>query len=213
MTNTFAARQAGLTALTLALTYTACDHVLSDPGGARAAPYAPPPFSGSIEPTTREAIVGYARSLQFDTTHIGSDTRRITVQGQLGPLATIQAVHGYATQRRGELREGRIIARITSDAARPEIGVAQGTTYWWVHEEADQWVATMIPEDPRQPIRTLPMRVSPEHGDSGRRSAAQWRWDETSRSDVSWAACGNACCKPKIQLSSGAAPATGSTAP
>jgi hypothetical protein len=111
-------------------------------------PTPPPPFAGRpISSVPTSEVVAYAQTLQFDTTRPGEDT--LTIHTPVGD--TIHLVGdpeiGAAALSDSDIVAGRIIARIHSNAPFTPLGVAAGTTYFWVSGQGDRAQGVMIPAD------------------------------------------------------------------
>ncbi len=95
-----------------------------------------PGFSGRVDSVPRESVLAYARSLTFDTVAPAVDRRYIVLaQGQqltVGPFAELAPEIGAAAISRGDLARGRVLARVTLDAAVPGAGLEAGPAYVWV---------------------------------------------------------------------------------
>ncbi|MGH7751610.1 MAG: hypothetical protein ACREN5_02240, partial [Gemmatimonadales bacterium] len=58
---------------------------------------------------------------------------------------------------RQELGAGRVILRITSEAAYPSLGVRAGVNYVWVDSLTGRFRALVFSDDPRQPPLAVPL--------------------------------------------------------
>jgi len=124
------------------LVVTAC------PRSSQVRPTPAPSFSGRpIDSVSTADVIAYAGTLQFDTTRPGADT--LTVHTPTGDTIRLEADPeiGAAAISDKDLVAGRILARIKSSAPFSPLGVAAGTTYFWVSGEGDRARVVMIPAD------------------------------------------------------------------
>jgi len=107
-----------------------------------------PPFAGKpIASVPTSEVVAYAKTLQFDTTAPGADTLTInTPTGDTIRLAAAPEI-GAAALSDSEVGAGRILGRIHSNVPFSALGVAAGTTYYWVDGSGDRARGVMIPDD------------------------------------------------------------------
>jgi len=95
----------------------------------------------------------YAGQLQFDAT-LGAadqqpiDFQRVQVGTERAQVARIEPESGSYDLLEKELEQGRIIARIRSDAEVPSLSLGPGWTWWWVdkHGPRNTWRSVFIPE-------------------------------------------------------------------
>jgi hypothetical protein len=157
-------------------------------------------------------------NLQFDTDTLSGDEQPLTVIGtptglpcpgdpgrkcRYGPMARIEPLKGALNYSEEDLREGRIIARISVPRSEREgykkYGLQPGrVTYWWVQtdatrtggrsvfftEHADGKVVRVI-----RPLR----RYFYEKGDEPTRALARWIW--ALDDEVAKGTCGAGGCK------------------
>ena len=159
-----------------------------------ARPVPAPPFA-SLASASRAQILTYARSLVFDTSYHASDTRRLTVRRddglRAGPLVTIVPEVGVTSLSLSEMSTGRIVARLTSDGAFPEKGLAKGDNFVWVDKRDGQLRALIIPSNPSAPVAEFGFRVN--HVNMPQvLTLARLRWDEELGTDVVWIPCDQA---------------------
>lgn len=142
---------------------------------------AAPSFQAPIDSLPRDSIIAYGRRLTFDTSHAGSDAQHLVARrgGRLvvGPFARIAPEDRLHRLRRADLAAGRIVARIDSDGAYPERGIAAGVNYLWVDSTASGWRSVVVPEDPGQPMAVKTLRFA-AHGRAlpAAEEPAQARW-------------------------------------
>lgn len=101
----------------------------------------PPPGADPIgDPSQRQAILDYARGLDFDSViHGASDRQPLTFIAppngvRLGPVATILPERRTHNNRLQSLNQGRIVARIESQAPYPPLGMPAGISYVWIDQ-------------------------------------------------------------------------------
>jgi hypothetical protein len=188
---------------------------------------APEPGTGcphGVEPRTAAELKACLQGLRFDPSPEVSDSQPLTVidtsraapQGspcpgdpgkscRYGPLAKIEPVIGAQNYREDDLRQGRIIARLSIPSSQTEgygkFGLRPGqNTYWWVQTDASGTGGTsfFITEtkdgniEPK-PVRRDLVRYFYQEGEELRRAITQWIWsleDETAKGT-----CGSASCK------------------
>jgi hypothetical protein len=117
-------------------------------GPKQARPTPPPSFAGHpIATVSTGDIDAYAQTLQFDSTMPGADT--ITVRTPTGDTIHLQGEPeiGAAALGDSDVAAGRIVARIHSNAPFTALGVAAGTTYFWVEGKGERARGVMIPAD------------------------------------------------------------------
>lgn len=123
-------------------------------------PTPPPPWAGkSIDSISTSQVVAYANTLQFDSVRPADDT--LTVHTPAGDTIHLQASPeiGTLALTDKDVAQGRILGRIQSSAAFAPLGVAQGTTYFWVSGSGDRAQVVMIPADSLAPRVTRPLAV------------------------------------------------------
>lgn len=173
-------------------------------------------FKGRIDTATRAQILTYAHALAFDSSSGASDIQRLEISGpnggpHYGPLVRIEPEFGAVGLTRGELAEGRIVARMVNydKRAYPKLGIPpHGTAYFWMDSTATgQWRAIYIPDNktgallkrvtethtPKSgpPIRdSVIVHLNP---DSIFRSRAKWLWSNAD--EGTWTSCTmTGCC-------------------
>jgi hypothetical protein len=120
-----------------------------------------PAFLGrSIDNVATRDILAHARTLRFDATSPAGD--RITAHSPSGEVVHLQVDPevGAAALADADVEAGRIIARVTSSAPYAPLGLAAGTSYFWVDGAGEHARAVMIPEDVRagRTVRPLLLR-------------------------------------------------------
>jgi hypothetical protein len=158
-----------------------------------------PRFDG-LASATRTEMLRYANSLVFDSSALGSDTRRLMVRTKTGlvagPSATLSPEIGTTTMTLAEMDEGRILARIVVDEAIPVQGYGKGANYIWVDRIDGTLRAVIIPADPSVPTRQFGFRVKHDRINApGTKPEARFRWDEFAKSETIWARCDLGCCE------------------
>jgi hypothetical protein len=171
-------------------------------------------------PSNQAELDACKAGLAFDTEYEASDEQPLSVitRGSgpacpgdtthsltcsYGPLAKIEPVIGAHRYSEDDLREGRIIARISVDSSETQeyrkYGLKPGrTTYWWVKigptQERD---SSYFVTDPRggkmdAPVARKLVRTIYERGTRLYRAIARWIWsldDETAKGPCGAAKC------------------------
>jgi hypothetical protein len=185
----------------------------------------PPPQPGAgcqpgVEPRSPAELKACLQNLKFDSALEVSDSQPLTVIGDLrgspcpgdpkktcryGPLAKIEPVIGAHNYSEEDLREGRIIARLSIPSGEREgyekFGLKPGqNTYWWVRTDSSgtRGTSIFITETRNGEIEPRPVqggleRYKYEKGENLKRAIARWIWtleDETSKGT-----CGAGTCK------------------
>jgi hypothetical protein len=173
-----------------------------------------------VDPKTPAEWNACIKGLAFDSDSEYSELQPLTVIGdpggspcpgdpkktcRFGPLAKIEPLVGAHKLSERELREGRIIARISIPSTEREgyekFGLQPGqTTYWWVRTDASGTGGKSIfvtqTRDGKiegKPVERPLRRYKYHEGEELRRAMAQWIWtleDETAKGT-----CGTASCK------------------
>lgn len=131
---------------------------------------AAPAFTAPVDSLSRALIVAYARGLTYDTAKAVSDAQYLVIAqaGRLvvGPYAQVAPEVGAAANTREALGRGRIIGRITLDAAYSPQGLSAGTSYVWVDSVAGSFRMVFVP-DSTGPMTSRPLTFHPHpSGDS-----------------------------------------------
>jgi hypothetical protein len=155
-----------------------------------------PPFR-ALNDAPRSEAIRYARALEFDTSYHGTDTRRLTVRvrGTLneGPMATLSAEVGTRLLSEEDLVAGRVVARLTTDAAFPIQGLGAGENYLWLQQRDGRLEAVIIPADSSLPLRIASVKRTHMKMSSGL-TGARLKWKDESGSLSMWVPCGMGCC-------------------
>lgn len=109
-----------------------------------------PPWTGGIESVPRDSILGWAGRLTYG----GHDTTRARLYGfPPGAEAQVNLVEGRAPGGfcwpRGR---GCIIAKVVTNIAQPDLGIAVGTNYVWADSAGGSARAVTIPANPGAPV-------------------------------------------------------------
>lgn len=166
-------------------------------------------------PSNETELQACLRTLRFDTDTLAGDAQPLLVidaQGapcpgdesrncRYGPLARIEPVIGAHDYGESDMREGRIIARISlgpkEAESYPKFGLSPGrVTYWWVQKLSDTagrsvYVTTTGNETLKPVERKL--RLYPytsEERNRASRALARWIW--TLEDEVTQGSCGSA---------------------
>lgn len=145
----------------------------ADAGDAQEEPTPALEFGARVDSISRDSAVAYAkRRLRWDTSYARSDVRRVAWrqrgQAVVGPIAEIAPERGAHRLSRRQLAEGRIIARVRTAAAIPPLGLTAGVSYLYVDSIAQGFRWVIIPENPTEPMRQLPLGIRVHSGLSGR---------------------------------------------
>lgn len=163
----------------------------------------------SILSVSLDRIREYADQLQFDTT-LGAadqqpiDFQRARVGTERAQLARIEPESASYDLSEKELEQGRIIARIRSDAEVPSLGLGPRWTWWWVDKRGPggRWRSVFIPESEKFGKRVA-LRDSLElmsHYRPWRQAIARFWFVRVTSPHAdpliieSWGTCGG-CCK------------------
>ncbi len=160
------------------------------------------------------------RGFDFDTSTYAGDEQPLAVIGtppgppcpgdpkhthtcRYGPLAKIEPLIGAQRYSEPDLREGRIIARLSIPKGEtegyPKYGLQPGqSTYWWVQTDSTGRRGTSVFVTPARGERLAAVtrrleRYLEEKGRALKYAVARWIWsleDETSQGH-----CGTATCK------------------
>jgi len=182
-------------------------------GAAKAPP--PPPFATRVDSTTRDSVLAYARSLEYDPTPGAGDEQRLMVGSKCppwapggnctyGPRVQIQPQSGsYAIADTFQLASGRFVARlVTLDSAYKKLNLRTGpVTYWWVdeHGPGSTWRSVFVSADTMDTLvirnnRSTFHPGSPTPGYRWWQAIARFEWRETD--EGLWVTCTKSgCCR------------------
>jgi hypothetical protein len=145
-------------------------------------PQTPPPPAGITDPASpaqRTAVLNYARSLKYDTSHGAYDRNLLDSTGAVGTVWAEENIHRTPPST---LDSGRIQLRIVVTSARPLRGrwdyLPRDTSYVWVDRRGvyarhpDTARAVIIPVDPADSVRIL--RVVVHREPEWNRAMARW---------------------------------------
>ncbi len=159
-------------------------------------------------PTNQAELKACVGKISFDTTEIVGDEQRLMVNPpcptscRYGPLARIEPAMGAHEYSEGDLREGRIIARLfvrKGETGYRKLALVPGyITYWWVQKDATgrRGRSIFISEAMvRNTLVSMAQRLQVEVYPPGsfRRAVARWYWleqDETTKGT-----CGAGTCR------------------
>ncbi len=145
-----------------------------------------PDFDGrDIRRIPLGTILNYAsRTLTFDESRGGEATLRGS-----GASVRIAPEHSVGYLTRDELGEGRIVARIRSDSAVPDLGLASGLNYLWM-EQGDRGLrGVVIPATAFSPLHQLDRIVVSRPAARGLSPTRGASWVEVKGRTVPWVAC------------------------
>ena len=172
-----------------------------DGWSARGARPIPAPSFARLEGTARAVVLSYARSLEFDTSYHATDVARLFTKRDGivsdGPLARISPEAGILTSSSESMRGGRIVARISSDAVFPELGLAKGDNYLWVDRSGGGLRAVIVPADTSAPAHEYALRQKHVMVNN-RRAEARFRWNEAKGRTTIWVPCAQGCCEVDV---------------
>jgi hypothetical protein len=174
-----------------------------------------------VAPSTRAQLDACLQGLTFDSDSAVSDSQPLTVINgtapaapcpgdkrktcRFGPLAKIEPVKGAQNYRDDDLRQGRIIARLSIPSGEtegyPKYGLQPGkTTYWWVRTDESGArgqsmfiTTTKAGEIEPKPVPRPLYRYVYEKGEELARAIARWIWsldDEKAEGG-----CGGGTCR------------------
>jgi hypothetical protein len=181
----------------------------------------PPPLAKGCPPNrppqTASELKACVSNLDFDTLpEVGDEQRLLVMDSQpgspcpdnqkricrYGPLAKIEPLKNAHTYSPGEIREGRIIARLSIQGGQegyPKLSLFPGhKTYWWVlRDESGTGGQSVYISDSISADRPLaqPRKLQAYDVPAGtfKQALARWLWlpdDETAKGT-----CGSASCK------------------
>ena len=192
-------------------------------------PPAPQPASDCLAgtaPSTRAQLDACLKGLVFDTSYGASDEQPLAVittsstgprcpgdttkSCRYGPIARIEPAIGAQRYSDSDLRQGRIIARLSIPATEregyPKYGLNPGDlTYWWVRTDSDtSGISKFITRRKDGSIDTLPSRALKREPDKARyegkvpeevrwqRAYARWIW--SLKDEEAKVRCGSGGC-------------------
>ena len=158
-------------------------------------------------PTNVAELRACVAKISFDTTDLVGDEQRLMVNPpcpascRYGPLAKIEPAQGAHQYTPGQLRQGRIIARLSvrsGEKGYEKLALVAGyPTYWWVQRDAAEGGRSLFISEATvgtrlvTQARALQVEEYPEGAFT--RAIAGWVWldqDETAKGT-----CGSASCK------------------
>jgi hypothetical protein len=121
-----------------------------------------------------------------------------------GPIATIEPEKHAHRWSDGDLKKGRIIARLSIASGQTEgyekFGlVPGGTTYWWVQKTSHTGGRSVYISKVRGKegdslfVKERPLTIEYHSDYGGHKALAKWLWDPDD--ETSWGRCGDACCR------------------
>jgi hypothetical protein len=165
------------------------------PESTPAGPYiAPSPGFESSRSGPVGNLLGYARSLRFDAERGMEFELPVNEYGQRHRVVRLEPLMNLRLLDSAAFAEGRILARIRSDAALPALGLHSGENFVWVQGlqgaplQAEVWPASVL-----TPPRTIQLTYSsrpPTNAPDGK--DAFWLGPDDRR--VLWIACGRGWC-------------------
>ena len=174
--------------------------------------YNAPGFAAeSVLTISFDKIRAYAKKLHFDETRGAADElpvdfKRREIGTERAPLIRIQPETASYKLKERELQEGRIIARLKSEAEVPELGLGSGWTWWWVDKKGGKWRSVFIADSEKPGSRiALPEAltlIGSPHPPWRQAIAHFWvtRVDSGNRDPIwveSWGTCGG-CCRQRL---------------
>ncbi len=174
-------------------------------GACRGGPRAiPAPSPGASKLSNRAVFLGYADSLQFDTSYGIGETRRL-MRGNCpgscsyGPRVRFEPEVGVASLDTITLAHGgRVLGRLVNlDTAvadsYPKFNLrARDTVYWWVDKTNTGFRSLYIPRDSSRAI-SPPDSFVFHPGGEWHRSWAKYIWRDAD--EGLWVTCLQGCCK------------------
>ena len=160
-------------------------------------------FTGAVDSAPRSAVLNYARTLDYDSTHGVGDYRRLMVGScprcMYGPHVFLRPERGAATLQTTMLAEGRVVARLINldaDTYAKFNLAAHDTVYWWVDRRGPRgaWRSVYVSSDPTRPLQPDTLIVTSYHGSRWERTWARFLWRDTD--EALWVACDmTGCCR------------------
>jgi len=160
-----------------------------------------------------DSIRAYADRLHFETTlgaadELPVDFQRRRVGTERARVVRIEPESASYQLSETELAQGRIIARLRSEAKVPRLGLGPWWTWWWVdkHGPGDSWRSVLISqsEKPGYRIELTNSFELMEHGSGYWHQAVARFWlvrEESPKGDPiwveSWGTCGS-CCRQRL---------------
>src|SRR3989475_9230612 len=171
------------------------------PAGLTATAAPTPYFTGSVDSAPRSAVLNYARSLDYDSTHGVGDYRRLMLGScprcAYGPHVFLRPERGAATLQTDMLAEGRVVARLINhdSTGYAKFNLApHDTVYWWVDRRGGTWRSVYVSSDRARPLQQDTLIVTAYHGTRWDRSWARFLWRDTD--EALWVACDmTGCCR------------------
>lgn len=161
---------------------------------------AAPDFSGrNVLITDIAAIRAYASKLHFDSVPGAADLQVVDFNREAfdpnrASLARIEPEEGSYRLSESELAQGRIIARIFTNASYPDAGVGPGWTWWWVDRNGPggTWQSIYISEGLNSKV-AFPLTITRHEGYEWKQSLARLK------NGSQWSTCSrSACCQKQL---------------
>ena len=160
-------------------------------------------FTAPIDSAPRSAVLGYARSLNYDSTQGVGDFRRVMVGScprcVYGPHVFLRPERGAAALDTARLAEGRMLARLinfdSTGYAKFNLA-ARDTVYWWVDRRGPggTWRSMYVSSDPGRRLQQDTLIVTSYHSYRWERTWARFLWRDAD--EALWVACDmTGCCK------------------
>ncbi|HEV2751222.1 MAG TPA: hypothetical protein VGV12_11935 [Gemmatimonadales bacterium] len=133
-----------------------------------------------------DSIRSYARSLKYDTVIGAADSQRMdfaTWSIGTGAWSVIEPERGAWALDTNELAEGRIVARIRSQAAYVPLGYGPWNTWWWVDRKGGHWRSLYLSDSLMTRVQDS-VRLTRHGTYEWRQSIARWgsQWSTCSKS-------------------------------
>jgi hypothetical protein len=161
-------------------------------------------------PTTRAELKGCVANIRdgFDTNELVGDEQRLMLNPPCprpctyGPLAKIEPAIGAQDYSDDELREGRIIARLsvrTGEKRYPKLALVPGYfTYWWVQRDSRQggvsyFISEAMVGNRLMMTKSDSLKVEEYRDRPFQRAIAGWLWSDMD--ETAQGTCGSSSCK------------------
>lgn len=169
-----------------------------------------PVGSTSISAAAIDSVVGFGRTVSFDSVAGVGDLQRLAVgtcpdNCRHGPLVAIQPATNSHLNSEGELAGGRVIARLVNHSNQEYAKLAvvpNGVTYWFVFRNAEgEWRSRYVPDNRAHAAAAFEDEMhlalhDPATRPPWTRATARWLWSDDD--EGTWESCvRTGCCTSK----------------
>jgi hypothetical protein len=151
--------------------------------------------------TLADSVVGYGRTLEFDTVDGAGDEQPLWVgttdSGHFGPVTRIEPQRGSYLLDSLKLQTGRVIARIINRSAdsgyAPLRMLPKDTVYWWIERRNGAWISAFVRTQPPSQGILVDSLQRTTHAD-GQWKQALARWVDPAFAYGTWIDCSSSGC-------------------